>query len=191
MRDPHVRQPPARLEEPEPEPLDVARPVHRHQEPCLNSRLLPRGDGTRRRLAREGDPRPGRDGARSARLRRRRVRRLVPVRTSRRGSSDQEPTRVREGAAGDVPGCRVWPDQVRPRPLDGAAVPTGPQPGQQFVGLHQITEPPRMVCYGARWVGEPVRFGAHLRLSTAAVSALGWERETPVLLRWNDTGPLT
>jgi probable phosphoglycerate mutase len=44
---------------------------------------------------------------------------------------------------------------------------------------------------GARWVGEPVRFGAHLRLSTAAVSALGWERETPVLLRWNDTGPLT
>jgi broad specificity phosphatase PhoE len=42
----------------------------------------------------------------------------------------------------------------------------------------------------ARWVDLPVAAGAHLRLDTAAVSVLGWERETPVLVRWNDTGTL-
>jgi probable phosphoglycerate mutase len=43
---------------------------------------------------------------------------------------------------------------------------------------------------GARWVGLPVEDGARLRLDTAAVSVLGWERSTPVLHRWNDTGEL-
>ena len=43
---------------------------------------------------------------------------------------------------------------------------------------------------GARWVELPVAAGAHLRLDTAAICVLGWERETPVLLRWNDTGAL-
>lgn len=43
---------------------------------------------------------------------------------------------------------------------------------------------------GARWLGEPVGFGARLGLSTAAVSVLGWKRETAVIDRWNDTGPL-
>jgi broad specificity phosphatase PhoE len=43
---------------------------------------------------------------------------------------------------------------------------------------------------GARWVDLPVADGAHLRLDTAAVSVLGWERDCPVLHRWNDTGPL-
>jgi broad specificity phosphatase PhoE len=43
---------------------------------------------------------------------------------------------------------------------------------------------------GARWVGADPAFGASLLLSTAAVSALGYERETPVLTRWNDTSHL-
>jgi broad specificity phosphatase PhoE len=43
---------------------------------------------------------------------------------------------------------------------------------------------------GARWVELTVADGAHLRLDTAAVSVLGWERDAPVLLRWNDTGHL-
>jgi broad specificity phosphatase PhoE len=43
---------------------------------------------------------------------------------------------------------------------------------------------------GARWIDLPVTDGARLRLDTAAVSVLGWERETPVLHRWNDTGAL-
>jgi broad specificity phosphatase PhoE len=37
----------------------------------------------------------------------------------------------------------------------------------------------------ARWLELPVTDGRHLRLDTATVSVLGWERETPVVLRWN------
>jgi probable phosphoglycerate mutase len=37
----------------------------------------------------------------------------------------------------------------------------------------------------ARWLDLPVEDGRHLRLDTATVSVLGWERETPVVLRWN------
>ena len=39
----------------------------------------------------------------------------------------------------------------------------------------------------ARWVGAAPHLGASLGLSTAAVSVLGWERNTPVIIRWNDT----
>jgi probable phosphoglycerate mutase len=37
----------------------------------------------------------------------------------------------------------------------------------------------------ARWLEEPVSFGRHVKLDTATVSTLGFERETPVVLRWN------
>lgn len=37
----------------------------------------------------------------------------------------------------------------------------------------------------ARWLGLPVAAGAHLRLDTATLSVLGFERENPVILRWN------
>jgi probable phosphoglycerate mutase len=37
----------------------------------------------------------------------------------------------------------------------------------------------------ARWLELPVADGQHLKLDTATVSVLGWERETPVVLRWN------
>lgn len=37
----------------------------------------------------------------------------------------------------------------------------------------------------ARWLGQPVCDGRLYRLDPATVSILGYERETPVLLRWN------
>ncbi len=94
----------------------------------------------------------------------------------------------------DRPGWTVWADgpaggesaeQVRVRAdrvVDAARSAGGPVLAFCHGHLSRVL--------GARWVGRPVAFGAHLRLSTAAVSVLGWERETPVLLRWNDTGSL-
>jgi probable phosphoglycerate mutase len=37
----------------------------------------------------------------------------------------------------------------------------------------------------ARWIEQPVDEGRFLRLDTATVCTLGYERETPVILRWN------
>lgn len=37
----------------------------------------------------------------------------------------------------------------------------------------------------ARWLGIEVEHGRLLRLDTATVSVLGYERESPVILRWN------
>ena len=37
----------------------------------------------------------------------------------------------------------------------------------------------------ARWLEQPVGEGRYFRLDTATVSVLGYERETPVILRWN------
>jgi broad specificity phosphatase PhoE len=38
----------------------------------------------------------------------------------------------------------------------------------------------------ARWLGQPVAAGALYLLDTATISALGFERENPVLHRWNE-----
>jgi broad specificity phosphatase PhoE len=43
---------------------------------------------------------------------------------------------------------------------------------------------------GARWIGAPPAYGAHLLLSTAAICLLGWEREVPVFVHWNSTAHL-
>jgi broad specificity phosphatase PhoE len=39
---------------------------------------------------------------------------------------------------------------------------------------------------GARWMGLPPVNGGRLGLSTATISVLAWERERPVVHRWND-----
>ncbi len=38
----------------------------------------------------------------------------------------------------------------------------------------------------ARWLAQPAAFAGSLALSTGAVCVLGWEREVPVVWRWND-----
>ena len=40
---------------------------------------------------------------------------------------------------------------------------------------------------GARWIGLSAADGHKLKLSTAAISVLGYDRETAAILRWNDT----
>lgn len=42
----------------------------------------------------------------------------------------------------------------------------------------------------ARWCGLPPGAGEHLAMSAGAISVLGWERESPVIQRWNETPPL-
>src|ERR1044072_8910329 len=37
----------------------------------------------------------------------------------------------------------------------------------------------------ARWIEQPVDEGRFFKLDTATISVLGYERETPVLVRWN------
>lgn len=37
----------------------------------------------------------------------------------------------------------------------------------------------------ARWIGQPVADGRFFRLDTATVSVLGYERDVPVVARWN------
>ena len=38
----------------------------------------------------------------------------------------------------------------------------------------------------ARWLGQDPRLGGHLVMSTASISILGFERETPAIVRWNE-----
>jgi probable phosphoglycerate mutase len=40
----------------------------------------------------------------------------------------------------------------------------------------------------ARWLALPAGDGSRWVLGPASLSVLGWERETPVIERWNDTG---
>jgi len=40
----------------------------------------------------------------------------------------------------------------------------------------------------ARWIDQPIDLGAHLRLDTATLSVLGYDRGTPTIERWNAAG---
>ena len=80
---------------------------------------------------------------------------------------------------GPVPGGETA-DQVSTR-LDRVVARCRATDGRVLVFGHGHS----LRALAARWLGLPVTDGWHLRLDTATVSVLGWERETPVVLRWN------
>jgi probable phosphoglycerate mutase len=92
------------------------------------------------------------------------------------------------------PGWTVWTDG----PRDGETHADVRRRADRVVALARAEDGPVLAfshghfsrVVGARWLGLEVAAGAHLRLSTASVSVLDWEREAPALLHWNDTGSL-
>jgi probable phosphoglycerate mutase len=94
----------------------------------------------------------------------------------------------------DRPGWSVWADG----PRDGETHAEVRARADRVVAIGRAADGPVLAfthghfgrVAGARWIGLAVEAGAHLRLSTASVSVLSWEREEPVLLHWNDTGAL-
>jgi broad specificity phosphatase PhoE len=106
-----------------------------------------------------------------------------------------------EWAYGDYEGLTT--PQIRER-VPGWTVWTHPSPGgetaeQVGARLDRVVERAReagsrtlafahghsLRVLAARWLGLPATDGRLLRLDTATVSVLGYERETPVVLRWN------
>jgi probable phosphoglycerate mutase len=88
----------------------------------------------------------------------------------------------------DVPGWSVWThaspggetaEQVACR-LD-RVVRRVRQAGRVLVFAHGHS----LRALAARWIGQPVADGRFLRLDTATLSTLGYERDTPVVQRWN------
>lgn len=83
----------------------------------------------------------------------------------------------RNGETADQVAARV--DRVIERVRDA--------PGDALVFAHGHV----LRVLAARWLGEPPTEGRLYALSTATVSVLGWERETAVIERWNDTDERT
>ncbi|MGH3385185.1 MAG: histidine phosphatase family protein [Nocardioidaceae bacterium] len=88
-----------------------------------------------------------------------------------------------------VPGWTVWThpspggesaDQVTER-LDRVVARVRDIDGDVLVFGHSHA----LRALTARWIEQPVDEGRFLKLDTATVSVLGWDRETPVILRWN------
>ncbi|HXG26357.1 MAG TPA: histidine phosphatase family protein [Candidatus Binatia bacterium] len=91
------------------------------------------------------------------------------------------------------PGWTVWRDG----PLGGETVEAvGERVDRVIRRVRQATGDVAVFAHGhvlrifaARWLGEPPSEGRLYALSTATVSVLGWERETPVIERWNEACP--
>jgi broad specificity phosphatase PhoE len=92
----------------------------------------------------------------------------------------------------DRPGWTVWRDgpkdgesaaQVADRVDRVIARVRAKAPGDALVFAHGHV----LRVLAARWLDEPPTKGGAFALSTATLSILGWERERPVIERWNDT----
>ncbi len=88
-----------------------------------------------------------------------------------------------------VPGWTVWSHPV-PGGEDAAAV--AARLDRVVARVREVDGDVLVFAHGhslraltARWLGLDVRDGRLLRLDTATISQLGFERENPVVLRWN------
>ena len=88
-----------------------------------------------------------------------------------------------------VPGWTIWshtapggetPEQVRDR-VDRVIARVRAVDGDSLLFGHAHS----LRALAARWLGEDVRDGRLYRLDTGTLSVLGYERETPVIARWN------
>jgi broad specificity phosphatase PhoE len=101
-------------------------------------------------------------------------------------TSDQ----IREGR----PGWWMWTDGC----LDGESIGDVAARVDRVIALcRSMPGDSALVAHGhvlrvlaARWLGAPGELGANLMLSTASVSILGYEHDTPAIIRWNDTAHL-
>lgn len=92
------------------------------------------------------------------------------------------------------PGWSLWRDAVPggesaeavARRVDGIVAELRTLEGDALLFAHGHV----LRVLAARWLGLPGAAGGSLALDTAAISALGFDRETPVLRLWNDTGSL-
>ena len=91
----------------------------------------------------------------------------------------------------DRPGWSIWGDgpragetidEVAAR-VDRVIADARDQPGDVLVFAHGHV----LRVLAARWLDLDAASGRLFALSTATLSILGWEREAPVIERWNDT----
>lgn len=92
----------------------------------------------------------------------------------------------------DRPGWTVWRDGC---PDGEAAADVGRRADRVVAELREVNGDAAVVAHGhvlrvlaVRWLELAAETGASFALSTAAISVLGYERETPVISLWNDTG---
>ena len=88
-----------------------------------------------------------------------------------------------------VPGWTVW---THPSPNGETAEQVSERLDRVIARLRDVAD--RVLVFGhghalralsARWIGQSVKDGRSFVLDTATVSVLGYERDTPVVLRWN------
>jgi len=87
------------------------------------------------------------------------------------------------------PGWTIWRDGVPSGEtvdevgvrVDRVIAAARAQPGPTLLFAHAHV----LRILAARWLGLPAADGRLFVLGTATISQLGWERETPVIVRWN------
>ncbi len=90
----------------------------------------------------------------------------------------------------EIPGWSVWSHPI----VDGESVEeVGARADSAIARALSVDGPVAMFAHGhmlrilgARWMGLPAVSGRNLRLDTATVSTLGWERENRVVRHWNE-----